>query len=38
LVTFKNSEEEARKALQEAEDSHPPGTVNKWFCKPTSLK
>ncbi|KAJ9669706.1 hypothetical protein H2201_000090 [Coniosporium apollinis] len=38
LVTFKNSEEEARKALQEAEDSHPPGTVNRWFCKPTSLK
>ncbi|CAK7234552.1 hypothetical protein SEUCBS140593_008982 [Sporothrix eucalyptigena] len=38
LVTFKNSEEEARKALQVAEDSHPTGNVDGWFMKPTSLQ
>ncbi|OCL07153.1 FAD-binding domain-containing protein [Glonium stellatum] len=38
LVTFKNSEEAALKALQGAEDSHPTGTVGHWFCKSTSLE
>lgn len=38
LVTFKNSEEEARQALQAAEDSHPQGCVQQWFMKETSLK
>ncbi|KAM0558075.1 hypothetical protein ACHAPJ_005242 [Fusarium lateritium] len=37
FVTFKNSEEEARAALQPAQDSAPPGHVLTWFCKPTSL-
>ncbi|KAJ4258817.1 hypothetical protein NW762_007904 [Fusarium torreyae] len=37
FVTFKNSEEEARAALQPAQDSAPPGHVITWFCKPTSL-
>ncbi|KAM5349870.1 hypothetical protein ACJ41O_006375 [Fusarium nematophilum] len=37
FVTFKNSEEEARAALQPAEDSAPPGHVITWFCKETSL-
>ncbi|KAK8235552.1 hypothetical protein IWZ00DRAFT_572327 [Phyllosticta capitalensis] len=37
LVTFKNSEEEARAALQPAEDSHPPGTVTSVFNSETSL-
>ncbi|KAF4969203.1 hypothetical protein FZEAL_10269 [Fusarium zealandicum] len=37
FVTFKNSDEEARAALQPAEDSAPPGHVTTWFCKPTSL-
>ncbi|KAL2678424.1 hypothetical protein Neosp_009170 [[Neocosmospora] mangrovei] len=37
FVTFKNSEEEARAALQPAQDSAPPGHVTSWFCKPTSL-
>lgn len=38
LVVFKNDPEEARKALQPAEDSHPPGTVNKMFNGETSLQ
>ncbi|CAK7218372.1 hypothetical protein SBRCBS47491_003487 [Sporothrix bragantina] len=38
LVTFKNSEEDARKALQVAEDSQPEGKVFGWFMKPTSLQ
>jgi hypothetical protein len=37
LLTFKNSEEEARAALLPAEDSAPSGYVDKWFCKETSL-
>ncbi|KAJ4205907.1 hypothetical protein NW759_014384 [Fusarium solani] len=37
FVTFKNSEEEARAALQPAQDSAPPGHVISWYCKPTSL-
>ena len=38
LVTFKDTEEDAREALQPAEESHPPGTVNQFFCQPTSLE
>lgn len=38
LVTFKNSEDEARKALQVAEDSQPAGKVAGWFMKPTTLQ
>jgi hypothetical protein len=37
FVTFKDSEGEARAALQPAQDSAPPGHVITWFCKPTSL-
>ncbi|RYP90173.1 hypothetical protein DL770_003709 [Monosporascus sp. CRB-9-2] len=37
LLTFKNSEKEARAALQPAEDSAPPGYVDTWFCRETSL-
>ncbi|KAL6412020.1 uncharacterized protein AUP68_04400 [Ilyonectria robusta] len=37
FVTLKNSEEEARAALQPAEDSAPPGHVITWFMKETSL-
>lgn len=38
LVTFKNSEDEARKALQVADDCQPAGKVDGWFMKPTSLQ
>ncbi|KAM0433838.1 hypothetical protein ACHAQK_009060 [Fusarium lateritium] len=37
FVTFTNSQEEARAALQPAEDSAPLGHVISWFCQPTSL-
>jgi hypothetical protein len=37
LVTFKDSEEAAKEALQPAEDSHPPGPLVHWFMKETSL-
>lgn len=37
FVTFKNSDEEARSALQPAQDSAPPGHVFSWFCEPTSM-
>ncbi|KAL1620434.1 hypothetical protein SLS54_006221 [Diplodia seriata] len=37
LLTFKNDPEEAQKALQPAQDSHPSGTVNEWFNRETSL-
>ncbi|RYP00592.1 hypothetical protein DL764_006466 [Monosporascus ibericus] len=37
LVTFKNSEKEARAALQPAEESAPPGHVDTWFCRETSF-
>ncbi|CVL12403.1 hypothetical protein FPRO06_04806 [Fusarium proliferatum] len=37
FVTFKNSDEEARSALQPAQDSAPPGHVISWFCEPTSM-
>ncbi|KAK4234685.1 hypothetical protein C8A03DRAFT_37521 [Achaetomium macrosporum] len=37
LVTFKNSAEEALAALQPAEDTAPPGCVQRWFCRETSL-
>ncbi|KAF4305776.1 FAD linked oxidase [Botryosphaeria dothidea] len=38
FVTFKNDPEEARKALQLAQDSHPAGTVHEWFNRETSLQ
>lgn len=38
LLTFKGCEEDARKALQRAEDTHPPGKVGGWFMKQTSLQ
>jgi hypothetical protein len=37
FVTFKNSDEEARSALQPAQDSAPLGHVVSWFCEPTSM-
>ncbi|OJD34922.1 fad binding domain protein [Diplodia corticola] len=37
LLAFKNDAEEAKRALQPAQDSHPPGTVNEWFNRETSL-
>lgn len=38
FTTFKNTEEQAKWALQEAESTHPSGTIEKWQFKPTSLK
>lgn len=38
LVTFKNDAAEALKALQPAQDSHPPGTVHAWFNRETNLE
>ncbi|EFX03505.1 oxidoreductase [Grosmannia clavigera kw1407] len=37
LLAFKNSEAEARAALQTAEVSAPAGPTDRWFCKATSL-
>jgi hypothetical protein len=37
FLTFKWSEEEAKTALQRAEHSHPPGIIESWFCRETSL-
>ncbi|EKG10776.1 FAD linked oxidase [Macrophomina phaseolina MS6] len=38
FVAFKNDPEEARRALQPAQDSHPAGTVHEWFNRETSLQ
>ena len=38
LVTFKDTEEEAKAALQPAEDSFPAKPVLNWFCQETSLE
>lgn len=37
LVTFKDTEDDARQALQSAEDSHLPDPLVHWFCQETSL-
>ncbi|KAK7414034.1 hypothetical protein QQX98_007066 [Neonectria punicea] len=37
LLTLKNNEEDARAALQPAQDSAPPGHVISWFAKESSL-
>lgn len=37
LVTMKRAPEEAETALRPAHASHPPGTLEEWFCKEDSL-
>lgn len=37
LVTMKHTPEEAETALRPAHASHPPGTLEEWFCKEDSL-
>lgn len=37
LLAIGNEEETVNKVLQRAEDSHPAGTVNHWFCQDTNL-
>ncbi|KAI9732770.1 MAG: hypothetical protein M1834_003708 [Cirrosporium novae-zelandiae] len=37
FVTFKDSERDAKQALQPAEDNHPPNPAVQWFFKETSL-
>ncbi|KAL9114596.1 MAG: hypothetical protein Q9227_001274 [Pyrenula ochraceoflavens] len=38
LVTFQDSVDKAKGALQLAEDTHPPGTITEWFDREDSLE
>lgn len=38
FTTFQETEEQARIALQKAQETHPSGTMDEWNCKPTTLE